>query len=350
VNIARAGLRIPLRAARRIKRRVQHRGLILLYHRVARLDRDPFEQAIAPDLFEEQMATLARGFSPMTLVDMAAASMEKRLPRRAVAVTFDDGYADNLHAALPPLERYQVPATIFVTSAAVGRRREFWWDEMERVLLSPGRLPGQLEIEVAGRMHAFDLGSAASYDRNVARAHSDWSMISNQEPTSRHRIYAELFNLLLRLPPDEVTAVLDTLVSWAEADPTGRDSHRSLTREEMIALGSSPVIEIGAHTVTHQVLASGSARTQRDEIEGSRDELHRLLGWVPTSFAYPYGFASSYDEQTISLVRGAGFERACTTAGGPLGNGCDPYALPRVWPRASNAADFRRRLDSFLSA
>ena len=350
MNIARSGLRIPLRAARRIKRRIQHRGLILLYHRVAHLDRDPFEQAIAPDVFEDQMATLARDFSPMTLVDMAAAVMEKRLPRRAVAVTFDDGYADNLHAALPLLERYEVPATIFVTSAAVGRRREFWWDEMERVLLSPGRLPRELQIEVTGRMHRFDLGSAASYDRTEASAHSDWSMMSEQEPTSRHRIYVELFNLLLRLPPNEVTTVLDTLIGWAGTDPTRRDSHRSLTRDEMIELGSSALIEIGAHTVTHRVLASASAEAQRDEIEGSRDELHRALGWVPTSFAYPYGFASSYDEQTVALLRGAGFECACTTAGKPLMNGCDPYALPRVWPRASAAAGFRRRLNGFLSA
>ena len=67
---ARASLRRPLRTARRIRRRLRSRGLILLYHRVASLDRDPFEQAIAPENFEEQMATLTSAFNPMTLGEM----------------------------------------------------------------------------------------------------------------------------------------------------------------------------------------------------------------------------------------------------------------------------------------
>ncbi len=265
-------------------------------------------------------------------------------------MTFDDGYADNLHVALPLLERYQIPATVFVTSAAVGRQREFWWDELEKVLLSPGPLPRELSLEVAGRMHHFDLESASSYEPSEAKAHMGWSMLGSTEPTARHKVYVELFNLLIRRSPKEIADALNALVGWAGLELRGRDSHRTMTRDELTELGASKLVEIGAHTVTHRVLAGVSVPRQKEEIEGSRDELRRVLGRAPSSFAYPYGFASSYDEQTIALVREAGFERACTTDGRPLDNGSDPYTLPRVWPRSSTSEGFQRRLLSFLSS
>ena len=67
-------------------------------------------------------------------------------------MTFDDGYLDNLTNAKPILEEHDVPATIFVCSGAVGRRQEFWWDQLERALLrSPKKLPERLELDIDGK-------------------------------------------------------------------------------------------------------------------------------------------------------------------------------------------------------
>jgi peptidoglycan/xylan/chitin deacetylase (PgdA/CDA1 family) len=75
-----------------------------------------------------------------------------------VAVTFDDGYADNLLNGKPLLECYDVPVTVFVTSGYVGAGREFWADELERLFLQPGTLRQELCLAIKGRTHQWDLG------------------------------------------------------------------------------------------------------------------------------------------------------------------------------------------------
>ena len=87
-------------------------GLVLLYHRVTPVAMDPQLMCVQPELFEEHMAALRRHATVMPLEELLQAATENR-PLRAVAVTFDDGYADNLHCAVPVLERNAVPATLF---------------------------------------------------------------------------------------------------------------------------------------------------------------------------------------------------------------------------------------------
>ena len=136
-----------------------HYGLILVYHRVSGPDADPWRIATTPAHFDEHMAALARLASPVPLARLAAGT---DLPDRPVAVTFDDGYADNLHQALPVLERHAVPATVFVTTGYVGAGGEFWADEVERLLLRPGDLPRELVLTAGGVERRWDLGDGAA--------------------------------------------------------------------------------------------------------------------------------------------------------------------------------------------
>jgi peptidoglycan/xylan/chitin deacetylase (PgdA/CDA1 family) len=126
--------------------------IILSYHRIAERDSDPWGLAVAPDRFEEQLAVLpeTRELFPMSaFLDLLESG---RLPANAAAVTFDDGYADNLKAAKPRLQRAGAPATVFIATGYVGERREFWWDELARIILeSDSAIDG--EISVAGQRH-----------------------------------------------------------------------------------------------------------------------------------------------------------------------------------------------------
>ncbi len=123
------------------------RGLVLMYHSVGAVDVDPWGLFIDPANFADHLATIETSHTPMRLADLARAQSSSTLPSRAVAVTFDDGYLNNLIEALPLLERYEVPATVFVIAGAVGTDREFWWDELEQMITGPARLDGELRLD-----------------------------------------------------------------------------------------------------------------------------------------------------------------------------------------------------------
>ena len=89
----------------------------------------------------------------MGLSRLAQELGEGTLKPGAVAVTFADGYANNLYEAKPLLEHHEVPATVFVTSDMVGHDREFWWDKLEAMLLAPRKLPQTLRLEIEGETH-----------------------------------------------------------------------------------------------------------------------------------------------------------------------------------------------------
>lgn len=105
---------------------------MLLYHRVTDLEPDPHRLAIPPDRFKSHLDAIVRFGVPMSLAAMLDAARQGALPAGAVAVTFDDGYADNLANAAPLLVDAGVPATMFLSTGAIVNRREFWWDEYER--------------------------------------------------------------------------------------------------------------------------------------------------------------------------------------------------------------------------
>jgi peptidoglycan/xylan/chitin deacetylase (PgdA/CDA1 family) len=114
------------RASRWLRGRFSRAALILLYHRVADLPSDPQLLGTAPQHFADHLEVLRKGNRPMSLHALCTALPDGKMPDRAVVVTFDDGYADNLHNAKALLERRDVPATVFVTTGYLGSPREFW--------------------------------------------------------------------------------------------------------------------------------------------------------------------------------------------------------------------------------
>ena len=141
----------------RIMRRSQPpepKPVILMYHRIADEPVDPWGLAVSPARFEEQLQVLRRTRHPLPLTDFVHRLVAGTLPARAVALTFDDGYADNLFAGKPRLVAADIPATVFLATGYLDRTGEFWWDELARlILLEHG--PQSLEVVVRGDDHAF---------------------------------------------------------------------------------------------------------------------------------------------------------------------------------------------------
>jgi glycosyltransferase involved in cell wall biosynthesis/peptidoglycan/xylan/chitin deacetylase (PgdA/CDA1 family) len=317
-----------LRRARR--NRAEGGALILLYHRIAELTADPWALGVAPERFVEQLAVLREQARPLPLHELATRlERGRQLPPRTVAVTFDDGYFDNLEAALPALEAADVPATLFLAADMVGRTREPWWDELERMLLSPGELPARLSLRVAGRTIVRDLGDAASYGAAAAYRHARWRA-GQPPPTPRHAAYLELWRALWPLEENRRTVALDELAAWAGAAGGVRASHRTLGPDGVAALAASPVMEVGGHTISHPRLSARRPDVQRQEIMRGRARVAELTGKPVRHFAYPFGGLDDYTPKTAKFVAQAGYASACATWEGTVHSACDPWQLPRV--------------------
>ena len=311
-------------------RRLKNRGLnlldapviILAYHRVTQLPSDPHQLAVTPENFRAQMLYLQQNCRCVRFEEDWSAA---RAP--AVAVTFDDGYADNLYQALPILAAAQVPATMFICTGMLDGEGEFWSDELEQLVLGEG-----------GRPPGFAL-----HDREYG---GNWPAGTRAQ---RQELHDRLHRGLLGIGARRREEWLDQLRRWAGTGRAGRAAYRALRREELRMLAASPVVTIGAHGVTHTPLAVLDEAEQRQEITQSKRELEALVGREVAIFSYPFGGKRQYDGTTRRLCREAGFRRAVTTLPGQVHRWTDPWQLPRQLVRNWDAGTFAARLESFWS-
>lgn len=318
------------------------RGAVILYHRVAERISDPYGLCIPPALFEEQVRAIAEVGRPLPLDDFAAALRTRALPDRAIAVSFDDGYIDNLEVAKPILERHGVPGLVFMTTGAGGRTREFWWDELERVLLQPGELPPRLELTITGTRHHFDLGADRTCTAAQQARQRSWHLLDETAPGARHEAFRQLYQLVQPLAPAERTRVLDELLAWAGEDAAHvRPDRRVLKAAEVAALVRDGTMSVGAHTVNHPALPSQPPDVTRMELEQSRQTLAEWCGTPVRGFAYPYGL---YDDAAVNAARDAGFDYACSGVYSAARPGTDPFLIPRIEAAAVSGSEFREML------
>lgn len=330
--------------ARRSWRHLRPGAAILMYHRIARAPVDPWNLCVSPTHFAEQLSMLRRYGTVLPLRTLVRRAREGNLPRRAVAITFDDGYADNLLHALPLLEAYDLPATFFLTAGPISEGELFWWDLLERIFLHPGPLPRQLQIRIREEQFSWSLGAEAHFSCLAAKHHRDWN--AEQPPTLlRQRIFLTLWERLVHLPDEVRRDRIEELRSWAGRGRTKDTGHRLLTREELRTLAASSQTEIGAHTLTHPMLDLLPAADQyREVVEGKR-RLEALVGQSVHTLSYPHG---RYDETTKTIVRDAGFEAACTTIGDRVPRQPDLLTLPRLHVHDVSGYDLERQLHAIV--
>ena len=324
-------------------RRLFPGSLILLYHRVADPESDPWSLCVSPRHFAEHLEVLRDQKVPVPL----ARHREGRAgpSSRRVALTFDDGYADNLHAAKPLLERFDVPATVFVVTGDLGGTFEFWWDELEGLLLQPGTLPETLRLEIDGAGREWTLGPDGRLGEDDWRRWRGWHAEEGGALSARHALFLDLYPILYGVAPEQREDLLAELRAWAGSEEQGRSSHRRLRPDEVVELAEGGLVEIGAHSVVHSDLTTLSPTRERLEIRESRAYLRELTGGALGSFSYPHG---GHDADTVAVVRDAGFERACCSRRHVVRRRTDPYALPRVTVPDCDGDAFAALLWSYL--
>jgi len=337
------------RTIRWLGSRFSPRVPILLYHRVAELPTDPQLLCVTPDNFAEHLVILRKHFHPIQLNQLIVGLVEKNIPEKSVIVTFDDGYADNLYLAKPMLVKYDICATVFITSGYIGQEREFWWDELDRLLLQPTTLPEILRIDLINGSYVWTLGEAANYTKETFDRHRHWNVLVKSDPSPRQIIYRQLCQILRPLSEKERHKILDNLLLWAGIDSKGRHTHRILSPEEVVRLEEGGLIEVGAHTMTHPVLSKIPEEEQLSEIQGSKVFLEEILAHPLRGFSYPYGCPSDYSLGTLKLVKSAGFAYACANFPEVAERWSDRWQLPRFLVRNWDGEEFSRHLSRWVS-
>jgi peptidoglycan/xylan/chitin deacetylase (PgdA/CDA1 family) len=327
--------------ARRVRNTIDPGGLILMYHRVADVDLDQWGLCVTPQHFAEHLEVLQKSVRVLSLRQLTQELEEGKPIHRSVALTFDDGYADNLLNAKPSLEKYNIPATVFVANGYVEKVREYWWDELERIFLQPGILPNRLEINLDNQQYQWELGNAADYSKADYQQHQGWYAEHKEDPTPRHQLYRAVWKLMLPLLADRQQQILHELRTWAGIESALRSTHRPLTLAEVSALDQGELVEVGSHTVMHPFLSALPINLQRQEIQQGKARLEEILGRPVKSFAYPYG---DFAPETVALVEEAGFERACSTVSAKVDVKCDRFRLPRVEVLDWDGDEFARKL------
>jgi peptidoglycan/xylan/chitin deacetylase (PgdA/CDA1 family) len=282
------------------------RLLILIYHRVPERPDAMFQLEICAERFDWQMALLRRHCHPIGLGEGVRRLREGTLPPRAVAVTFDDGYADNATVALPILQHYAVPATFFVATAFLDGGR-MWNDTViETVRRADGHeldLRGLgLEIEALG-----DAAARGTLAQKILRT------VKHLHPAERLAKVEALREQIGAPLPDDLMMTTAQVCRLAEAG-----------------------MEVGAHTVNHPILRTLPDEQATAEIRDNRARLEQITGRAVTAFAYPNGRpGDDYTRRDRDLVESLGFDHAVSTTLGAATAQSDLFQLPRfgAWDR-----------------
>ena len=321
--------------------------IVLMYHSVLNVRRDAWGLRVSPRCFYEHMAVLRANADLMRLDELTEALESDRLPRRPVIVTFDDGYPDNLVNAKPVLEQFAIPATIFVATGYVGSQREFWWDELELLLLNSPCLPRYIELTVKNKLYRYDLGNDATLSLLTRFKWRHWRAWHEMVPTARHQMFLEVRQLLRLTGPQDREQALQTLRA-AAGQPFVRATRRCVSLEQLRELASGNLVEIGGHTVTHSSLGALSPQEQRMEITNGKAWLEQQLNRKVTSFAYPFGGPDDYNEDTIRILKECGIQRSCITASGSVTPALDRYEYPRRSVLNWSGGEFLSKLQRWL--
>jgi peptidoglycan/xylan/chitin deacetylase (PgdA/CDA1 family) len=314
----------------RLLRPRRREPVILMYHRIASPAQDPWELAVAPIVFEQQMRRLARTRRVLPLSEFADRHLKGSLPADAAAITFDDGYACNALVAAPLLQKLGLPATFFLATAMLGKVEEFWNDALERIVFDP-RAAGRATIVIGDREVHVDLGEP----REEPQSTRAWRAMSEPPRTNRESAYLELWKALKPAPYDVQRRAIGAIAGQIHSELAPRPSHRPMSVEEAHRLSQNSAFDICGHTATHASLPLWDRATQLREIEQSRRTCETISGRPSTAFAYPYG---DYSDLTLDCVKECGLACAVSAHPRPVA-AIDPLlALPRIMMRNESAA------------
>ncbi len=297
------------------------RTVVLMYHRVASEQPDPFALQVSPEHFADHLQVLRQRAQVIPLGEALSPSSHAR-----AVITLDDGFVDNLTTAKPLLEDAGLPATVFVTAGKLADdHTAFWQDRLIGLLLAGEPDAPHVTITVRGRELVAHVGTE----------------------TSRTRALEFFHHHLRRLPTSEIDEALVELAESVGHGPIVPQHTRPMNPTEVRELVKGGLIAVGAHTMTHSMLSCLDEEDQRWELAESRRQLEAFLGRPVPHFAYPFGNRSAFDESTVRIAESA-FDLALISYGGAIGVDASPWRLPRCYVGDWSTEELGHHLDTWL--
>jgi len=258
---------------------------ILMYHRFSEFSTPG---RVSRRAFESQIQHLAQYYSPVTMTDLVKGLRgELRLKSNSIAITVDDGYYDFYTVAYPILKKYQVPATVFVTTKFVDGDFWLWPDKISYVLNSLSEIRD--EIQLGGRQLPPGL----------------------MTPAYKKIVWQAIVEYLLTRPENEKLEWINKFASQQHLiiPDAPADDYRAVTWEQLREMEEEG-IDIGGHTVTHPSLGRVSSSQLREEVVNCKKELDQQLILRERQFCYPNGQRQDYTDEAKTVVSEAGFGSA----------------------------------------
>ena len=292
--------------------------LMLQYYRVASLCH-----------FEKHIEYLAQNFNVISIDEMKHhLETSKPFRERTVVVTFDGGYTDVLYTVKEVLERFEVFATVFASSAGITEGGQFWWQELEDFLIA-NHFEGQLELEIDCQLY-------------------QWPLVTQLDS---FRAYDDLYSILSDKTPSEQKIIVEQITRSLDLHAEELDNHRTMSAQELRELAEGGLVTIGGHTHSYVKLSSLPKWQQIEEVLKNKNVLEEVLGHNIQYFSYPFGNDNSYTAETISILKDIGFSLACGNSYGTVSvtGQTSRYELPRVKVGNWNAFTFYRFLKRFFN-
>jgi peptidoglycan/xylan/chitin deacetylase (PgdA/CDA1 family) len=294
---------------------------VLIFHRVLAARDELWPEEWVAQEFEQVCRWVAQWFQVLPLDEAAERLVKKSLPRRAACITFDDGYADNHAVACPILARHGLCATFFVSTGFLNGGR-MWNDTLTEAVRRTQR-----EVLEWQGPHLRSLGA-----------------VPTQTTDQKRTALRALIRSIKHLHPSERAEAIAQVLESAGVCASELSTGLMMSSEQVRALRTSGM-QIGAHTVTHPILAKLSEDESEREIGTSRDVLENLIGERVRLFAYPNGRpGEDYGPRDVALVRRFGFSAAVSTAYGAANSTTDRFQLPRFTPWDRGQLKFGLRL------
>lgn len=327
-----------------IRRFRQEKAVILMYHQVCERSDDPWELAVHPGNFYDQLDYLRKNFDVVPVAELASRIATRKLGGNAVAITFDDGFRDNYSTAAPILDWFNMPAAFYISTRSILDEKIYWWEVLQQVLFYTDVLPARFEMVITHVPLTFTFRSDHVLCSRAVNQIRAWN--SNLPiPNERVALYMLLWSRLKSLPYKEQCMAIDNIRAWAGVAEVACSSVQTMSVREVRMLAESPLFSIGAHTVHHAMLARQDRVQQDFEVRESKRQIENWLGKPVTGFAYPYG---NFNSVTRDLLQEAGYTYAVSTESKPATMDADPFALPRIQVKNWCVYEFGSKLNELV--